>query len=301
MFSAGRIAPFGMIRTMPLSPLPPLRDAGSPAPSQPFSAGASATDAPGDSICQATAEQLAMFRSLLAECLRSSEQTSRHISQRLSGFPLLNASLLQAEAYVARVDHAAALVGEQWLSGFALLHALASHFQSHLPRGVAEEQSLVQQIWRDTLYLANSGELLARVSGRSPSLHGWLCGLLMGTAKINSAIRQFAKPSPKGRRHVLRGGLALRDVARLLAALQAGEPLRLPKPTSRPLGPWGALSTAQTLTPVTVRVCWATSPLARILPVEWPEAVTDRIVSKLQESRSLSDDFADHCWQQAAG
>lgn len=248
-------------------------------------------------LCQATPSELRKLSTLALHALEDSTEPNGHLVQRLHAFPFINYSPLQAESPLERVDHGLALVGESWLNAYAFLHALLQHFRKRMPEQVSPLEIKVKKIWRDAIFLAETAEVVARVTKTSLGVKAWLSPLMLGALEVSSLIASAHQEREESRGVNWQGPNAL-DVARLLVALDLQDTFRVPVGHEAPRGPWSVLSAAHELLPGQSRVGWATICLARIQPAIWPKGLEAVIGSQLASMQAASHHFADNAWEE---
>jgi len=253
----------------------------------------SVTPMPSVTSSGATTNEWDVLRCLLNASVKQTGEAGRHISQRLHAFKLVNYSPLAAEMRIERIDHAVALVGEQWLSTLTFAHALAQHLRNG--RVDKESDEAVLQVWQQAIFHADACELLCRVTLTSSSHLGWLCGLLMGAAEIDSRLQQ-SQAGVVGDPRVRRQGALLSELSQLIARLDVGKELGLPSASDKPHGPWCALSAAAELTPIESTSSWSHAALASIQPLVWPEPLSEVLARRIAELEPISCAFANCLW-----
>ncbi len=233
------------------------------------------------------------LRGLLDASVKQAGEAGRHIGQRLQAFQLINHSPLAGDVHVERIDHAVALVGEQWLNTLTFAQALAQHLRRGLTKKESEESIL--RVWQESIFLAEAAELLCRVTMTGSSHLGWLCGLLLGAAEIDGRLRQLhvgAEGSPRVRR---RGALMV-ELTQLISTLEVRQELGLPSVSDKPQGPWCALSAAAELAPIESHSPWLQAVLASVQPLDWPEALSELLAKRIAELEPISCAYATRLW-----
>ncbi|MEZ6134898.1 MAG: hypothetical protein R3C53_08315 [Pirellulaceae bacterium] len=250
-------------------------------------------------LAHATFEELSIFRCLLAGCLRATDQSGGHVGQKVLAMSLVNDSPWASEHPVDRIDQAISLFGEQWLSAIAFMRSLAAHFHVCLKDCEAHTcESALLEVWQETLFLADSAELIARVSNACSPIRAWLVALLLGALEMEMRFNESLGTHHRDKR---RTGLQPAVIQGLLAKLEVCSELAMPASPALVFGPWNALSAAHELTPTVLRVRWANSCLGQVRPTEWPAMLSVTLSRRIAALQPTSQQFATTVWDHAAG
>lgn len=194
-------------------------------------------------------------------------------------------------------DQVLAVAGPHWPGGLSSLHRLAhcawaqtENCQADDPDSYGPADFL--PLWRQTLLLSFTSELLARAMAPSQSgqahlaNQAWLCGLLTGICGILVAFptqgdshRPGSKRSRSGRLRV-----TVRDLAILTEAFQLGSAFDLPGTTSPNTGPWNICSAAtRLLCELNVADDWLVQMMSYIPAADWNPGLRPALQRRLAE------------------
>ncbi len=252
-------------------------------------------DRPGKSVlCNADEAELTALSSVVHECIGKGENRSRGISRRIAAFPLINHSPFKTASSIDRIDEAAALLGDQWLSALTLLDGLAFHLRSRLRGCSLESEEEAGRLWRQTLVLASAAEVLSRVTAKSRPVDAWACGLLLGALGASQLTDLMGQPPHEEIGPSVQ--ISPSDLERLLAALSVQDDLPVPAKEAQPCGPWSVLSTAYHIACKNHDLSWASECLGPIPSCSCPAPLTTLISKRLSDLDASSETLAWASW-----
>ena len=183
---------------------------------------------------------------------------------------------------------AQALAGARWLFALELTQQIATHFCDQLESRI--DEALVLEYWRDAVFLADCGELLARVARRSSPMRAWLSGLFLGIANTTKVYEAFQYCESQ-----VTPATPL-EIAKLLTSMGGQQLFALPTPGSAPNGAWNVLRTAQRLLKDQNQVSWASQSLSTVEECPLPSCLQVPLSLRMPRERAKSYRLANACW-----
>lgn len=248
-------------------------------------------------LCFATAAVVRHLRDLLRESVHEGSETCRNIGIKVQAFPLVNASSFASDYPLDRIDRVHALIGTSWLNAFSFVQLLATQIR-HYTEGDAEMEQEVCSIWQQGSILADTAEMLARMTGQGPSVLSWLCGWVAAAVEVDIRLRahlatseSYASGSHQMSHRVIAGRLH-----QVVAALDALHEISVPDVTRRPSGPWSAVSSAGKLIHIERRLPLVAICVSELPPVAWPSSLCASLAQEFSKHLPRSVDFAMRSW-----